>query len=90
MADRINDGGPAFPSEYFDRHLFADARETEGVLRAKDAATVNAPGMSLRDYFAAVALTGLLAHASGEDPDVAPARAYKLADAMLKAREVQP
>lgn len=44
-------------------------------------------GMSLRDYFAAKALAGLLAHASGEDPNKAPAMAYKLADAMLAERE---
>lgn len=44
-------------------------------------------GMKLRDYFAAAALTGLLAHASGEDPHKAPGLAYKLADDMMKARE---
>ena len=44
-------------------------------------------GMSLRDYFAGQALTGLLAHASGEDPGKSPSMAYKLADAMLAERE---
>lgn len=45
------------------------------------------PGMTLRDYFAGQALTGLLAHASGEDPGKSPSMAYKLADAMLAERE---
>lgn len=44
-------------------------------------------GMSLRDYFAGQALTGLLAHASGEAPESSPSMAYKLADAMLAERE---
>ena len=48
------------------------------------------PGMSLRDYFAAAALQGLLARAAstyaneGSFADVA----FKMADAMLKAREL--
>ena len=47
-----------------------------------------APTDSLRDRFAMAALTGLLAHPSGEDPHKAPEMAYVLADEMLKAREV--
>lgn len=45
-------------------------------------------GMSLRDYFAAAALTGLLAHPnqSTDVPAFAKA-AYHFADAMLKERE---
>lgn len=43
------------------------------------------PGMTLRDWFAGQALSGLLAHASGEDPHKAPKFAYVLADAMLEA-----
>jgi hypothetical protein len=44
-------------------------------------------GMTLRDYFAAKAMQALLV---GDDFPLAngvPAKAYKLADAMLKARE---
>ena len=51
------------------------------------------PGMTLRDYFAAAALQGLLmaTHTIGNCPvDVLYAKhAYNLADAMLKAREVK-
>ena len=47
-------------------------------------------GMTLRDYFAAAALTGIIA--KGEDEMYPGFRAYEtyaLADAMLKAREVK-
>jgi len=52
------------------------------------------PGMSLRDYFAAQALTGCLAAFAGENvglppPHRAAAQAYEYADAMLKAREAK-
>jgi len=75
MSD-INDGGPAFP-------------------------VINSPtlmeqsGMTLRDYFAAKAMQGLIASPRGT-PDGTNATdkhyakcAYIMADAMLKAREVQ-
>lgn len=49
------------------------------------------PGMTLRDYFAAKAMQGLLAQAMGtalgSDPKYAAEYAYATADAMLKARE---
>ena len=45
-------------------------------------------GMSLRDYFAAKAMQGLIASPEGpESMEVAAKWSYKLADAMLKARE---
>jgi hypothetical protein len=44
-------------------------------------------GMTLRDYFAAKAMTGLLtAEIVGSDDHVAET-SYRIADAMLKARE---
>ena len=49
------------------------------------------PGMTLRDYFAAKAMQGLLAQscgsAMGSDPINGAQYAYAMADAMLKARE---
>lgn len=68
-------GGPAFPSEYFDPQL-------------QRARAVN--GMTLRDYFAAKAMQGNLASmVEGQefDPSMGAEWAYKVADAMLKARE---
>ena len=48
-------------------------------------------GMTLRDYFAAKAMQGLLAQscgtALGSDPKFAAEYAYATADAMLKARQ---
>lgn len=49
------------------------------------------PGMSLRDYFAAKAMQGLLAQsmgtAGGSDPAHGALYAYAMADAMLKERD---
>jgi hypothetical protein len=51
------------------------------------------PGMSLRDYFAAAALTGLIMHDHCDDGDevgqAVSAFAYHYADQMLKAREAK-
>ena len=85
MSEKIETGGPAFPTNY--RH------------RAND------PGMTLRDYFAAKAMQGVVSsiateddyrrlsgHASASGLTVSEwiARdAFKQADAMLKAREVK-
>lgn len=45
----------------------------------------NAPGMSLRDYFAAKAMQALMADQVGGEATAKDA--YFMADAMLKARE---
>ncbi len=42
--------------------------------------------MTLRDYFAAAALTGMLTHLAAV-PEKCIDTAFKIADAMLKARE---
>jgi hypothetical protein len=81
-------GGPAFP-----RHTFADD-DLDG-----ESYVVSSGGMSLRDYFAAAALPQAIEHerslrAASIKPDkfryseIAEA-AYKMADAMLAAREAQ-
>jgi hypothetical protein len=51
-------------------------------------------GMTLRDYFAARAIQGMLAHRDNdfspfrdESPDIFAADAYLIADAMLTARQ---
>ncbi len=55
------------------------------------------PGMSLRDYFAAHALTGIIAaelwdevKAKADDWKLCAEHAYNAADAMLEAREPKP
>jgi hypothetical protein len=74
----INDGGPAFPDQK--RRYVAGYATSE---------YDPVPGMTMRDYFAAKALGGMLA--SEEEGAVYSAknvaeRAYEMADAMLAAR----
>ncbi|MGB6105668.1 MAG: hypothetical protein WBF88_17635 [Pusillimonas sp.] len=71
-----NDGGPAFPF---------------GQTDAESGQLVNGwggEGMTLRDYFAAKAMTRIIAHDKDGcmSPDITAMAAYSLADAMLKAR----
>jgi len=72
-----NDGGPAFPRP----HTVADAND--------NAFKMGCPGMTLRDYFAAKAMQGIVS-----DPDLAMGTlqvaewAYKQADSMMEARNV--
>jgi hypothetical protein len=76
-SDSTRDGGPAFP------HTRVHA-DTSG--RIND-------GLSIRDYFAAQAIIGLLASTAGANPYAIPGPngfaelAFELADEMLKARE---
>lgn len=72
MSKTINNGGPAFPCEN---------------IRTPNGGVIVSDGMTLRDYFAAKAMQGLLA-CPGTDANartVAKA-AYIVADAMLHAR----
>ena len=73
------DGGPAFPLPVNDEQCRARFESGYG-------------GMSLRDWFAAKAMQGLLAaqiHGFNDNPANGPfaSMAYEMADAMLKARE---
>ena len=78
-----NNGGPAFPIDY------ETAVETEGAGASK-----YGTGMTIRDYFAAKAMHQFLARSvlppefdASELFLMVAARAYEMADAMLKARE---
>jgi hypothetical protein len=71
------DGGPAFPSSEWD---------------AEYERTFMTGGMTLRDYFAAKAMQGLMGRVWGELPPEElfktwATSAYAVADDMLKARE---
>lgn len=74
---RTSWGRPAFPRNILDHG--------HGVT------TVHESGMTLRDYFAAKAMQGLLAQsqgtALGSPVEQAAEYAYAMADAMLRARE---
>lgn len=76
MSKQINDGGPAFARDsHMDKQI--------GLY-------VQQQGMSLRDYFAAAALQGLIADGGGASWEADANAAYKAADAMLRAREAKP
>lgn len=80
---KIEDGGAAFPVT----PIFS---ESHGWLRPCEIMH-GAEGMTLRDYFAAAALQGLLAHVIGvtnakNEHDYAK-RCYQYADAMIEARK---
>lgn len=74
----INNGGPAFPVP------LNEGQSWQGMAPCD--------GMTLRDYFAASSVTGLLANPAA-DPveqvhfDNIARDAYRMADAMLRARE---
>lgn len=78
-----NDGGPAFPHDWWN-HPSGECQPEPPHY-----------GMSLRDYFAAKALQGILARGIeihdideelGKIPDLAAKMAYRFADEMLKAK----
>lgn len=73
-----NNGGPAFP---LPRHTRKYCDKTNDYIQDD--------GMTLRDYFAAKAMQGLLANSEVQATHAEfAAESYKMADAMLKAREV--
>ncbi len=76
-SSKPDDGGPAFP----------DPGRAQSV---KQRELLGNTGLSLRDYFAAKAMQGLLCansvYATSRYSDELSERAYQIADAMLKAR----
>lgn len=76
--DQVKDGGPAFPQEALS-------------ISRKDGRLYEAHGMTLLDYFAAKAMQACIVGQGvpdfhGSRDGIAEA-AYKMADAMIKARE---
>jgi hypothetical protein len=78
--NNTNTGGPAFPTTV--RTYYS---EDTGSTWSEHID----PGMTLRDYFAAKAIVGIIAHPEGPAGlwDKCALQAYEVADAMLKARE---
>jgi hypothetical protein len=70
-------GGPAFP-----RTGFECDREERGSYD-----TAPQAGMTLRDYFAAKAMQSLVHEGWKDAVEIMSLRAYRIADAMLEARE---
>ena len=85
MNQPINDGGSAFP---YKRQIRCNGEVIDYVMES---------GMTLRDYFAAAALQGLLgnsefhvaADVESEIPNAIAKYAYEAADAMIRAREAK-
>ncbi len=83
----INDGGPAFPT--------AATATTHGFYQDGQPCMTHygsRSGITVRDYFAAAALQGIISDASvpassKKDGELVSRSAYEYADAMLKARE---
>lgn len=77
------DGGSAFPTDHF---VVAEHPEKDCTQRV----FLPGSGMTLRDYFAAAALTGMLSSCNGvgtaEDGHLSK-WAYEHADAMIAARD---
>ena len=65
-------GGPAFPYD---------------LTSYDDEVRIQYQGMTLRDYFAAKAMQGLLSATKTSDGEMIARDSYKMADAMLKARQ---
>jgi len=65
-------GGPAFPTEAYD---------------LKRQTLVREEGMTLRDFFAAEAMQGMMVDVEQPRCDYIAEVAYKMADEMLKARQ---
>lgn len=72
----VYDGGSDFPSDI-------SPRFSSGVGCGGSGAA--SPGMTLRDYFAAQAMTAFIC--ANEPQGVIPGWAYEMADAMLEARK---
>ena len=79
-----NDGGPAFPGKRVESfsHPYGGGTEKQEVLDS---------GMSLRDYFAAKAINGIISNPNWtvgqRDYQQMADDAFKMADAMLLERE---
>jgi tetrahydromethanopterin S-methyltransferase subunit D len=69
--DKVNDGGPAFPIPLAPGELYTE--------------TGSGCGMTLRDWFAGHALTGLMSNTTMPCAPLAET-AYRVADAMLAER----
>ena len=79
------DGGPAFPNK---QSVDYDIRCKCGAMVKFD--SVTHPGLSLRDYFAAAALTGFIANNRATEEwmnKFVVASAYHIADSMLAQRD---
>lgn len=87
MSDKINDGGSAFPWQLTVKGGNKDEISGDIVPLGQDVVH-QICGMSLRDWFAGMALQGYIASVTqSPDPDSAAEKCFDYADAMLVKRE---
>lgn len=90
MKDTTNNGGPAFPSGIVRKSR--PAHDPGADFHVTDFTEPRNAGMTLRDYFAAKAISQIIATCANDPTlgmskaDYFAGRAYEMADAMLKAR----
>ncbi|MBU9461337.1 hypothetical protein KTE57_17345 [Burkholderia multivorans] len=85
--DTTKNGGPAFPTGLKATRIEMAGGRYEGTHVAEFAAA--AEGMTIRDYFAGQALIATFLNGfAGPNEDDRAALCYRMADAMLRTREV--
>lgn len=82
----IDDGGPAFPTSWTNEGE-RNEQAPNGVI-VPPGVTIQLHGMTLRDYFAAQAMVQITLGVCVGDKAFYAQEAYKMADAMLRARKV--
>ena len=60
---------------------------TEYSSKTRETHTTEYPGLSIRQWYAGMALSGYVAAFAKDDPDHAAAMAFKFADAMIRHEE---
>lgn len=83
----MSGGGPAFPGKVFSHYEVTATYRGQPV--SKQAIYTETPGMSLRDYFAAQALTGICSNdwaLNNKTTNDCADWAYQMADSMLVER----
>lgn len=87
MGDKIPDGGPAFPGEFYAPEIYRDLYKDLGHHEAAKRASGKSSGMSLRDAFAIAAVRAEWGNGEAMTAEDAARMAYQLADAMIAERE---
>jgi len=86
MSKQIPPFGVRMPEELHQR-IKADAERNNRSMNAEIVARLEGQGMTLRDYFAGVALMGLVSAVPEWNATGLAKRAYRYADAMLEVSE---
>lgn len=83
----IDDGGPAFPFEFHNQTSSHQESFFNDRPPLKPHASEQYGGMSLRDWFAGMALQGILSRSDRPKPDASIRIAFEYADGMIVERK---